>query len=55
MLEMPQPLDKRLFYNQQAINDHHAAVAAYLAQQQQAEYKHSKNKKRNKRHDRNEY
>ena len=55
MLQMPAPLDKRLFYTQQAIDDHNAAVAAYLAQQHQAEYKHTKNQKRNKRFDKNEY
>ena len=55
MLVMPASLNPRLFYSKQAIADYNAAVAEFLAQQQQAEYTNSKNQKRNKRHDRNDY
>ena len=55
MLEMPQPLDPRLFHSREVVDEYNAAVAAYLEQQQAAAYKHSKNQKRNKRFDRNEY
>lgn len=55
LLTPPIPLSPRLFHSKQAVDAFNDAMAAYLAQQQQAEYNHSKNQKRNKRHDRNDY
>jgi rubrerythrin len=52
---MPSPLNPRLFYSKQAVDEYNAAVAAYLAQQADTEYNHAKNQKRNKRHNRNDY
>ena len=48
MLVMQPPLSPRLFHSKQAVDDYNAAVAAYLAQQQQAEYAHTKTSKRSK-------
>lgn len=55
MLSMPTPLNPKHFHSKQVVEDYQQAVAAFLAQQQAAEYEHSKNRKRNKRHDRNDY
>jgi hypothetical protein len=54
-LQPPDALNPRHFHSQAVLDAYNAAVAAYLAQQQAAEYAHSKDKKRNKRFDRNEY
>ena len=55
MLTMPLPLNPRRYYTREALEQYNQEVADYLAQQQQAEYAHTKNSKRNRRHDRNDY
>lgn len=55
MLQMPQPLDQRLFHSKAVIAKYNADVADFLQQQAAAEYCQSKNQKRNKRHDKSEY
>jgi selenocysteine lyase/cysteine desulfurase len=48
MLTMPAPLNPRLFHNQQVIDAYNEAVAAYLAQQAQAQHAHTRAAKRSK-------
>lgn len=46
LLTLPMPLNPRLFYSRQAVEDYQNAVADYLQQQAEAEQSHSKTSKR---------
>lgn len=46
MLSLPEPLNQKRFYTQEAVDAYNLAVADYLAQQAEIEYKNSKTSKR---------
>lgn len=52
MLVHPPQLNARVFHSQESVDKYNAAVAAYLAQQEQAEYNSTHNNKSNKRQSR---